>query len=52
MCRFWSDPQGAKQAALCYVALARRTLAWPSPVRHAETGLLNAALGNITWKGH
>ena len=52
MCRFWSDPQGTKQAALCHVALARFTFAVPSPVRPADTGLLNAALGNITWKGY
>ena len=52
MCRFLDDPKGAKQAALYCVALVRRRPTMPSPVRLAENGLLNAALGNITWKGY
>ena len=52
MGRFWTDPEGAKQAALCRVALARRSATMPSPVRLAESGLLSAVLGNITMKGY
>jgi hypothetical protein len=52
MGRFWADPKGAKQAALCRVALARRSATMPSPVRLAENGLLNAALGNIILNGY
>ncbi len=52
MCRFCTDPKGAKQAILCYVTLLRRRPTMPSPVRLAENGLLNAELGNITWKGY
>ena len=52
MGRFWADPKGAKQAALCRVALARRSATMTSPVRLTESGLLNAVLGNITMKGY
>ncbi len=51
MGRFWADPKGAKQAALCRVALARRSATMPSPMRLAWNGLLNAVLGNITMQG-
>jgi hypothetical protein len=50
MSRFWADPKGAKQAALCRVALVWRSATMPSPARLAENGLLNAVLGNITMK--
>jgi len=49
---FWADPEGAKQAALCRVTLARRSTTMPSPMCLAQSGLFSAVLGNITMKEH